>query len=308
MANDSSHIFGPVPSRRLGRSLGIDLVPYKTCTYDCVYCQLGPTTQCTVERREWVPLDAVLSELEQKLDTEPDYLTLSGSGEPTLYSRIGDLITGIRAMTSIPIAALTNGSLLYRPEVRESLRDVDLVVPSLDAPDDALFQQVNRPHPDVHFDDMVEGLIAFRDEFDGQYWLEVFVLDDITANDDAITRMAEIARRIRPDQVQLNTIARPPAEPYARAASIGDLERWAALFGDNAEVIADAAEVHKAKEFTARREDLLALLSRRPCTVDGIAEGLGIHRNEVVKYVDDLLSNGEITTKTVDGLVHYAAR
>jgi len=156
--------------------LGVDLVPFKTCTYDCIYCQLGRTTNKTVERRQWVPLDDVLAELKEKLATRPDYITLSGSGEPTLYSRLDELIAGIRSMTDVPVAVLTNGSLLWQEDVRRQLMDAHLVIPSLDAGQGAMFQAVNRPHESISFEQMLEGLIAFREEYYGEYWLEVFLL------------------------------------------------------------------------------------------------------------------------------------
>ncbi|MBN2512679.1 MAG: radical SAM protein, partial [Sedimentisphaerales bacterium] len=152
------YIFGPVPSRRLGRSLGVDLVPFKTCSYDCIYCQLGRTTNKTLERKEWLPLAEITDQLKQKLYLKPDYITLSGSGEPTLFSRCRDLIGKIKESTDVPVAVLTNGSLLWMPEVRESLLEADLVIPSLDAGSERLFQYVNRPHPDISFDKMLEGL------------------------------------------------------------------------------------------------------------------------------------------------------
>ena len=164
-----NHVFGPVPSRRIGRSLGVDLVPYKTCTYDCIYCQLGGTTNLTLEPKEWVPMDAVLDELKRKLETRPDYITLSGSGEPTLYSRLGEIIGRIREITDVPVAVLTNGSLLWKKEVREEVAMADLVLPSLDADNDYNFRFINRPHPDISFDQLIEGLIEFRSEFTGQY-------------------------------------------------------------------------------------------------------------------------------------------
>ncbi|NMC21094.1 MAG: radical SAM protein, partial [Thermogutta sp.] len=168
----TKHIFGPVPSRRLGRSLGVDLVPFKTCSYDCIYCQLGRTTCKTIERKTWVPLELVLEELEEKLHTRPDYITLSGSGEPTLFSPLDKLIEGIRALTDIPIVALTNGSLLSDSDVQAALLPADLVIPSLDAGNEAAFQLVNRPHEDLAFDRMLEGLVAFRRRFPKEYWLE----------------------------------------------------------------------------------------------------------------------------------------
>ncbi|NPV49511.1 MAG: radical SAM protein, partial [Armatimonadetes bacterium] len=157
-------VFGPVPSRRLGHSLGIDLVPYKTCTYDCIYCQLGPTTCQTVTRTEYVPLAEVVAEMSDRLaqGVQADYITLSGSGEPTLYSRLGEVVAALKAMTAVPVAVLTNGSLLSEPEVRAALAEADLVVPSPDAGDDATFQRVNRPHTAINFADMVDGLREFR--------------------------------------------------------------------------------------------------------------------------------------------------
>ena len=151
-----NHVFGPVPSRRLGRSLGVDLVPFKTCTYDCIYCQLGPTTVKTAERKGWLDRDAVLEEIRRKLDSWPNYITLSGSGEPTLHTGLDEWMKAIRSITEIPIAVLTNGSLLWRDEVRRELRQADLVVPSLDAGDAELFRQVNRPCEAVSFERMLE--------------------------------------------------------------------------------------------------------------------------------------------------------
>ena len=168
-------VFGPVPSRRLGRSLGVDLVPFKTCTYDCSYCQLGRTTRLTVERKEWVPMDAILDELKRKLTCRPDYITLTGSGEPTLHSCLGQLIEHIQAMTRIPIAVLTNGSLLWQHEVRKELALADVVLPSMDAGGAFTFTCINRPQASLSFETLVEGLVEFRRAFSGHYWLEVFL-------------------------------------------------------------------------------------------------------------------------------------
>ena len=218
------HVFGPVPSRRLGRSLGVDLVPLKTCSYDCIYCQLGRTTCHTVERKEWVPLDAVLDELKLKLASRPDYITLSGSGEPTLYSRLGELIDHIQAMTEVPVAVLTNGSLLWQKPVRDELALADLVMPSLDAPDRVRFEFINRPHPEITFERLLEGLEALRREFSGKYWLELMLLAGYTALPESVRELAKLARRIQPDKVQLNTAVRPPAEHYAMAVTPERLE------------------------------------------------------------------------------------
>jgi len=302
------HIFGPVPSRRLGRSLGVDLVPFKTCTYDCIYCQLGRTTNKTLERREWVPLDDVLAELKDKLSTKPDYITLSGSGEPTLYSRLDELIAGIRSMTDVPVAVLTNGSLLWQEEVRRQLMDAHLVVPSLDAGNTAMFQAVNRPHESISFDRMLEGLIRFREEYYGEYWLEVFVLAGHTAVDSELGKIAECVRQIKPDRVQLNTATRPTAEDYAVMVDRKRMDDLAARFDPPAEVIADYRGIHAQSDFKAGRENVLEMIQRRPCSLEDIADGLGMHRNETIKYIEELDAEGLLEKQYAGGKLFYSGK
>jgi len=231
------YIFGPVPSRRLGRSLGVDLVPFKTCTYDCIYCQLGRTTNKTIQRKEWLPFDKIISQLKDKLYLKPDYITLSGSGEPTLFSRCGELIAKIKGITNVPVAVLTNGSLLWLPEVRKSLLKADIVIPSLDAGSNHLFQYVNRPHPDISFGKMLEGLVKFRDEYKGKYWLEVFLLAGVTTPEMEINRLKTCISSIQPDKVQVNTVTRPPAESFAEPVQKERLENLAAQLFEHSEVI-----------------------------------------------------------------------
>jgi len=302
-----SHVFGPVPSRRLGRSLGVDLVPFKTCSYDCIYCQLGRTTCKTLERKEWVPLDEVVAEVRAKLSTAPDYITLSGSGEPTLYSRLGELIESLKRMTQTPVAVLTNGSLLWAEDVQDGLAGADLVVPSLDAGDAPLFRQINRPHESISFERMVEGLAAFRSRFAGAYWLEVFLLGGMTALPAEVEKIGRLIARIAPDRVQLNTVTRPPAEDFALPVSRTDMEHLARMLGDRAEVIADFRGVHRKGEFTAKREDVLDMLRRRPCTIDDIAAGLGMHANEAVKYVTELLERSAVVPEIRANRTYYKA-
>ena len=259
-----SYTFGPVPSRRLGRSLGVDLVPLKTCPYDCVYCQLGRTTCKTVERRQWKPLEGILEEVKRRLDTRPDYITLSGSGEPTLFTPIDRLIDGIRAMTDAPIAVLTNGSLLDREDVQRELLGADLVVPSLDGGSDSVFQRVNRPHRSLSFERMLDGLVAFRRKFTGQYWLEVFLLDDVAADPREMEALVRAAARIRPDRVQLNTVTRPPAESWAVAVSLERMAELAAMFSPPAEVIAEFPATAVEGTGRAGREEILQMLLAVP--------------------------------------------
>jgi len=300
-----SHVFGPVPSRRLGRSLGVDLVPYKTCTYDCVYCQVGCTTRKTLERAEWVPMEAVLRDLQAKLETRPDTITLSGSGEPTLYSRIGELIAHIKRLTDIPVTVLTNGSLLWRDEVRAELLGADLVVPSLDAGDDAMFRKVNRPHEELTFEQVLGGLIEFRREFEGKYWLEVFLLSGYTDTSAEVTKLVRCAGRIGPDKVQLNTVTRPPAEDFARPVSRERLFEFATMFEPPAEVIADFDRPADAPAASAAAEDILEMLRRRPCSVDDVAHGLNIHPHEAAKRLAELLDAGRVETTRVGKTYYY---
>jgi wyosine [tRNA(Phe)-imidazoG37] synthetase (radical SAM superfamily) len=302
-----SYVFGPVPSRRLGRSLGVDVVPFKTCTYDCIYCQLGRTTCKTIERKEWVPLESVLDEVNAKLSTRPDYITLSGSGEPTLFSRLGELIDGIKRMTSVPVALLTNGSLLWQADVRGSIRDVDLLIPSLDAADEGMFRCLNRPHEVISFDRLIDGLVASSEACRGQYWLEVLLLAGYTGTEGEVKKLAQYAALIKPDRIQLNTVTRPPAESSAAGIASERLTELSRLFDPPAEVVADFHHLDEQAQFAVSREEILSLLQRRPCSIDGIAQGLGMHPNEVVKYVEALHAEKLVETTWTSGKCHYRA-
>jgi wyosine [tRNA(Phe)-imidazoG37] synthetase (radical SAM superfamily) len=303
-----SYVFGPVPSRRLGRSLGVDLVPSKTCSYDCSYCQLGRTTCKTVERREWVPLEPVIEDLQAKLALTPDWITLSGSGEPTLYSRLDELIDRIHSITKVPVALLTNGSLLWKKELRTQLLNADLVIPSLDAGSQAVFDTMNRPAPEITFAKMLEGLIHFRQEFKKPYWLEVFFLEGINTSQSQIRDLVDCARRIQPDRIQLNTATRPPAEKYAVEVTKNRLSEIAAQFDPLAEIIVDYRGVHAQTDFTVQKQTILEMLRRRPCTLDDVAEGLGIHRNEAIKYIEELKTGGLLDVRETGGRTFYSAK
>ena len=279
------HVYGPVPSRRLGRSLGVDLVPFKTCSYDCVYCQLGRTTCKTVERREWVAIEEVKSELDVALaaPTEPDFVTLSGSGEPTLNSGIGELIRWLKRRTRVPVAVLTNSSLLWLPEVCEALAEADLVVPSLDAADSASFRYANRPHPSIGFELMLEGLVAFARSYRGRLWLEVLLLDGVTGIPEEVSAIARLARRIGPERVDLGTVTRPPAEDFALPVPRPKLLRLRHLFEPPAVVAPERAPSAARADQAAGAARVLELLGRRPCTLRDLAVGLGAPENEVLK-------------------------
>jgi len=304
------YVYGPVPSRRLGRSLGIDLVPFKTCTYDCIYCQLGRTTNKTLERKEYVATKEVLAELGRKLAEEdiPDYISLAGSGEPTLNSGIGGLIGKIKDLTDIPVAVLTNGSLLWMSEVQEDLMAADLVLPSLDAGDGRLFGYVNRPHGDISFERMVDGLAAFTKRFPGEVWLEVLLLAGVTGVPSEVKKIAALVERIEPARIQLNTVSRPPAEDFAFPLSLDQMLTLKDFFPRGAEIISpgERSGAQVSAFFEAREADILALLRRRPCTSADVASGLNLHVNEAIKSLEALIKAGKVTTTLAGGCHFYA--
>jgi len=290
------HVYGPVPSRRLGRSLGVDLVPLKTCNYNCIYCQLGPTARTTVQRADYTPVEAVVEEVRARLEqgAEPDWITLGGSGDPTLHASFGRVAEGIRRFTSVPICLLTNGGLFGNPEVRAACAEVDLVVPNLDAADEEAFQRINRPHPGTTLEGVVSGLEALRAESKGQIWLEVFLVLGLNSSDTDIEQFNALISRIRPDRIQLNTAVRPPAEATVRPVPRERLEEICSMMGERAEVIADVDALQGMPESAATAELVLEMLRRRPCTIEDIATGLAIHRHEAIKLVRTLLEGGQV--------------
>lgn len=308
-SNVFKYLYGPVPSRRLGRSLGIDLVPYKTCTYDCIYCQLGKTTNKTLERRNYVPVDGVLPELKEKLSSGVpcDYISLAGSGEPTLHASMGELISKIKEMTRIPVVVITNGSLLYLPEIRKELMRADLVIPSLDAGDAALFEYVNRPHPDIVFERMTEGLVKFAKEFKGRLWLEVFLVSGVTGLASEVKKIAAWTEKISAEKIQLNTVNRPAYEDFACAVDPQQMRTLAGLFTGAVDILGGAptAFASPSAGSDATDEDILNLLARRPCTLEGITLGLNLHAHDAVKRLERLLKGEQIVMKKSGRTVFY---
>ncbi len=305
LPDTSPLVYGPVPSRRLGRSLGVDLVPFKTCTYDCVYCQLGPTTHKTTAREQWVDPVRVIDDVCARLDPRPDVITLAGSGEPTLYAGLDEVIGGIKAKVDVPLFVITNGSLLGDPDVQVELAQADVVLPSLDAADEATCQAINRPHADLGFAALVDGMVDFRARYGGQIWLEIMLLEGLTASEAVVRTLAKHALRIAPDRIHLNTVVRPPAERTARRVPHEMLSDFAAAFTPHAEVIAGAPESDWGRHVTS--PEVLALIARRPCTVADVAAGLGVHRNTAIKALTPLVDRGEAQRHEHDGAVFYTA-
>jgi wyosine [tRNA(Phe)-imidazoG37] synthetase (radical SAM superfamily) len=305
------YIFGPVPSRRLGMSLGVDIIPFKTCTLDCIYCQLGVTTKKVIERENFVPQDEVLAELKQVLNQDSkrvDFITFSGSGEPTLNSQLGEMIANTKTFTDVPIAVITNGSLLYRDDVRNDLIKADLVVPSLDAMNDKTIRKVNRHNEYLTAKLIIDGLRDFTQEYKGKIWLEIMLVKGVNDDFDEIKEMAEFIRSLKLDKIHLNTVIRPPAEDFAQPITSEEIQKIASLFDDRAEIIADFDKIVKTKELESSEileAQILSLVNRRPCTLDDISTSTGLHHNEIVKHLDHLLQKGLIKQTRRDNKIYW---
>jgi len=304
------HLFGPVPSRRLGMSLGVDLVPHKVCSLNCIYCECGSTTKLTLRRSEYVPLSEVLDELADyfKNNPDPDYVTFSGSGEPTLNSTIGKVLTFLKQLRpKVPVALLTNGSLLSEAHVRMELLKMDLVLPSLDAALEETFRRIDRPPRKMNIDTYIQGLIDFRNEFDGQIWLEVFVIPGINDDKKNLDALKTALEEIRPDRIQLNTLDRPGTVSDIRPASREELQRIIDYWRlDDVEIIAAPPERKAAGSYRKDMEGaILETISRRPCTLDDLSRILGAHINEINKYLSVLDQEGKLKTVRQERGVFY---
>ena len=262
------YVFGPVPSRRLGRSLGIDPIALKTCNWNCVYCQLGRTAPLTGERGNYTPAGQIVEEVHRALEThwsgEVDWVTFVGSGEPTLHESLGWMIRQVKALTSTPVAVITNGSLLYRPEVREELSVADAVLPSLDAGTDSLYRAINRPHPTFTFDRLVDGLAEFRHGYTGKLWIEVMLVKQLNDNEAALKDLAAVLSRIEPDEVHISLPLRPPAEPWVEPADLDGLARASSILGTIARVLPPIPEGVDLSASEDLVDAVISVISRHP--------------------------------------------
>lgn len=304
------HLFGPVPSRRLGISLGVDLVPHKVCSYNCVYCECGRTTNLTLKRDEYVPAAEVLAELEDFFARHPapDYVTFSGAGEPTLNSRLGTVLDFIkREYPAAAVAVLTNGSLFSDVQVRSELLAADVVLPSLDAASGEVFRRIDRPPAALSLESVTEGLVAFRQEYSGLLWLEVMILPGYNDDPAELERLRRVLSRIRPDRIQLNTLDRPGTLPGLRPAGVHELRQIRDAWDlPGTEIIAAAA---RRSTMEAYRDDIesaiLETIARRPCTVEDLATILGTHVNAVNKYLGVLEGQGRLVSLRRERGVFY---
>jgi wyosine [tRNA(Phe)-imidazoG37] synthetase (radical SAM superfamily) len=291
-------IYGPVPSRRLGISLGVDIVPYKNCSYDCIYCQLGKNTDHTIQRRSFVSVDSVTEQIKEVVDqnSDIDYITFSGSGEPTLNQDISRMIERVKSFTQIPVAVLTNGSLLWDRKVREDVAQADLVVPSVDAVSEEVFQKVNRPAWGLDVKRVLLGIKEFCHDFKGDVYVEIMLVKGINDSEEEMKRMNQFVRELNADKIQLNTVVRPPADPEARPLDRQELLKIKALFDPSlpVEIVADFDRATSKAYHGDLERAIIELLRRRPTRKDEMAKALGIHPNEILKYLQALETSKKI--------------
>ncbi len=297
------YLFGPVPSRRLGRSLGIDLVPKKVCSLNCVYCEVGKTTKLTTERKEYVLYERIVAELDDFMKSQPniDYITFSGSGEPTLNTHIGKLLRYIKNhYPKIKTAILSNGTLFFDKELRQELLIADVILPSLDAASQRVFEKIDRPAPGLKIETYIQGLIDLRKEYKGQLWLEILFLKFYNTSKKELLLLKEAIRRIQPDRVQLNTLDRPGTVKNLTPLNHQELLHCQQIIDyPNTEIIAEPVQRKNLETYHQDIEhSILNTITRRPCTLYDLQQMLGIHINEINKYLGVLEESGKIKTQT----------
>jgi len=309
MSKHYKYLFGPVPSRRLGRSLGVDLIPFKTCTMDCTYCQLGETPCAVSERGDYVPMQDVLTELERwkAADGKADHITLAGSGEPTLHTCFGEVLRWVKENTHIPSVLLTNGSLLHLPEVRAAAALADKVKVTLSAWDEASFQKIHRPAQGVTFDLLVEGERAFREEYTGELSVEVFMVDGINSDVSSARKIAAIVESVNPDRIDLNTAVRPPADSGVKAVSPEQLTELAELFDPKASVTASFRK-QGFQPLEVSEEALLGLIQRHPATAEQLARDFNTPVEAVSRILDTMVAENRLSAEKRDGETYYFHR
>lgn len=302
------HVFGPVPSRRLGLSLGIDLLPPKTCSFDCLYCQVGRTTLKLSEPQPLVPVADVLTEAGAILEATPtDVITLAGSGEPTLHSGIGEVIAGLRRLSSKPIVLLTNGSLLWREEVVQRVLGADVIMPTLCSVYPDTFARIHRPHPDITLEKVIRGIRALRSVYAGRLALEIVLLAGINDSPREIEALKREIEALSPDGVYLNTVARPPSDPEAKALAREKLEAIRAFLGEKAEMITAKPLAAGSGKDASAAEALIEMVKRRPLRVMDVCSSLGLAREAAEALIRGLQVKGRIRPQEQSGEVYYAS-
>ncbi len=301
-------VFGPVKSRRLGLSLGVDPLGPKICSFDCLYCEIGPTRIHTLQRRPYQPVSLIEQALRERLaetDLHFEVLTFAGSGEPTLHSDLGRLIETAKSLTDRPVCLLTNSSLLWDKKVRDEVARCDLILPSLDAGREETFRRLNRPVPGLGLAQIVEGLCALREEFAGEIWLEVMLVGGVNDAPEEVEAIAGHVARIRPHRVQLNTVDRPPASPLAKAFPLKRLEELARYFDPPAEVISHEALASRGGDRQPSVSEIISLLAHRPSPSEEIAAALSYDFKETLSLLETLVREKKIKTRVFKRRLYY---
>ena len=292
------YVYGPVFSRRLGLSLGLDIIPYKTCSLDCLYCECGFTTDKTLERKSYVDLDELFNEIATAAKGKDfEYITFAGSGEPTLNKDIGLIIRHLKShYPDKKIAVLTNGTLLYLPEVRQELFIADVVIPSVDAVSIGSFSQLNRPVDDLSLSTILEGIREFSFLFRGQLWVEVLFVKGINDTDDELNKMRDFLSSIHYDKIQINTVDRPPADSSIEAVSSAFLEKAAAILNGD-----EIKRKFQQSDDIMHFDDILDIVRRRPYTVNEIKRAIGLSNKQVFMEINHLEKKRFIERRNIDG-------
>lgn len=286
------YLFGPIPSRRLGMSLGVDLVPKKVCTIDCVYCEVGKTTQLSVQPENYIAADKIMEELSHYLEHNqaPDYVTITASGEPTLNANLQEIISFVKQNeANIPVCVITNGTLFHNKKVRQALMMADLVLPSLDAATEPVFRKINRPHKAIDFQAYIQGMIDFGREFTGKIWLEVFILPGYNNHKEELLALKETILKINPDIVQINTLDRPGTVANLRGATQEELQEVMDFWQlNNVRIIAKAKQSTQTQFRSDTETAIKESISRRPCTVEDLITMLGLCEEEIDRCLQNL--------------------
>ncbi|MCK9573103.1 MAG: radical SAM protein [Candidatus Omnitrophica bacterium] len=303
-----NYFYGPVPSRRLGFSLGVSITPKKICTLDCLYCQLGKTTKKTVKRFFYVDLIEFKKELTKIINNNPkiDYISISGSGEPTLHKRLDKIIDTIKETTNneYRVCVITNSSLLYKKEVRKELKKADLIIPSLDAATNKSFSRIDKPHKQIIFKKVVDGLINLRKEFKGKIWLEIMLLGGINDSLKEARIFKKIVAKINPDKVQLNL----PIRPSGASIVLPDYERVKKIkkiIGKKCEIVSSFYKAAQKKFSESAQEDITKYLNIRPATMRDLEKSVGLEKNVLAKQIEKMLDLGLIIKKIYNRKVYF---
>jgi wyosine [tRNA(Phe)-imidazoG37] synthetase (radical SAM superfamily) len=308
---DYRYLFGPVPSRRLGKSLGVDLVPHKTCTLNCIYCECGRTTHLTLKKDVYISIDQIKKELADFLSHDPklDFITFSGGGEPTLNSGLGEIVHYLKSeYPKYKVALLTNGTLLHLSEIRKQVLDVDLIIASLDAASKKNFDEINRPHPGLNLSKIIEGLITFKEDFRHLFRIEIFLVPGVNDHEDELSKLKQVLDLIHPDSIHLNTLDRPGAESWVVPAEKKSLAKIAKYL-HHADMIRDHPVEQKDHLCEGGLyERLLSTIRRRPCTGEDISQILGVQLNDVIDRLDALKKDGAIKKIVMPRGVFYTIR